>query len=433
MNDPIDLLSQRELAAATRPHGAWRVVGLLTVVVALGQFNRIAISVAGAERIIGENGIDATRMGQIYSAFLLFYTLAMVPAGWLIDRFGARATLITLCLGSALFVAATAGVGLFSPSAFSLWIGLLAVRSLMGFVNAPLHPAAAAMVFAHVPTRTKSLANGLVTFAACVGISATYYGFGTLIDYFSWPTAFLVTAWITLAVAAIWTWGTRRLPALIQNSPSESEIAHGRTDSITTEYAPAPASVFFRRGVICLAISYAALGYFQYLFFYFVLNTFNAVGSGVNESRTYSTIITLTMGVGMVTGGWFADRFGRRIVPLLAMLASGIVFELGVWDGRGRTMFYAFTASAGLLGMAEASFWTTIVALGRNRGGLAASVMNTGGNAGGMLSPTVLPFIASLFANHLAKPDAVRASLAIAGIVPIVGALLWFGVPKAAD
>jgi MFS family permease len=153
----------------------------------------------------------------------------------------------------------------------------------------------------------------------------------------------------------------------------------------------------------------------------------------VNESRTYSTIITLTMGVGMVAGGWFADRFGRRIVPLLAMLASGLVFELGVWDGRGRTMFYAFTASAGLLGMAEASFWTTIVALGRNRGGLAASVMNTGGNAGGMLSPTVLPLVASLFANHLAEPDAVRASLAIAGIVPIVGALLWFGVPKAAD
>jgi MFS family permease len=303
----------------------------------------------------------------------------------------------------------------------------------MGFVNAPLHPAAAAMVFAHVPTRTKSLANGLVTFAACAGISATYYGFGALIDRFSWPAAFLVTAWITLAVAAVWTWGTKRVARLPETLPSESAIPDRQAIAIATETAPVAGSVFFRPGVVSLTLGYAALGYFQYLLFYFVLNTFNAVGSGVNESRTYSTIITLTMGVGMVTGGWFADRFGRRIVPLLAMLASGIVFELGVWDGRGRMMFYAFTASAGLLGMAEASFWTTIVALGRNRGGLAASVMNTGGNLGGMLSPTVLPYLASLFAHHLEKPDAVRASLAIAGIVPIVGALFWFGVPKSGE
>ncbi len=72
-------------------------------------------------------------------------------------------------------------------------MGLIAVRSLMGLVNAPLHPAAARMVFAHVPTKAKSLANGLVTFAACAGISATYYGFGALIDRLSWPSAFFVT------------------------------------------------------------------------------------------------------------------------------------------------------------------------------------------------------------------------------------------------
>ncbi len=77
---------QIERAAPGR--GWWRVVVLLMLVVGLGHFNRIAISVAGAERIIPENGIDGLQMGQVYSAFLLFYMLAMVPAGWLIDRWG---------------------------------------------------------------------------------------------------------------------------------------------------------------------------------------------------------------------------------------------------------------------------------------------------------------------------------------------------------
>jgi MFS transporter, ACS family, D-galactonate transporter len=399
----------------------WPIVGLLMLVVGSAQFNRVAISVAGAEHIIGESGISETRMGWVYSAFLLFYTLAMLPAGWLIDRVGARATLIILCFGSAIFVAGTSAVGLFSPTATALLFGLLVVRSLMGIINAPLHPAAARMVYAEVPLRAKSFANGLVTFSACLGISATYYGFGLLAARFGWPTAFLMTGWFTLLVGLVWVWGTR-------STKNESKLAATAAPNALAEHDIW--QVLRDPGVIFLTLSYAALGYFQYLFFYFVLNIFQSANSGVNEARTYSTIIMLTMGVGMVTGGWLADRFGRRIVPFLGMIASGLVFELGVLDGSGRTMFYAFTISAGLLGVAEASFWTTIVGLGRSRGGLAASVMNTGGNAGGMLSPIVTPFVASLFDGQFGNADAVRISIAIAGVVPIVGALLWFGVPK---
>ena len=61
-----------------------RLVSLLMLVVAVGHFNRVGMSVAGA-RIIKENGIDETSMGMVYSAFLLFYTLAMLPGGWFID------------------------------------------------------------------------------------------------------------------------------------------------------------------------------------------------------------------------------------------------------------------------------------------------------------------------------------------------------------
>src|SRR5580704_12702690 len=78
----------------------WPIVGLLMLVVSTAQFNRVAISVAGAEHIIRESAISATRMGWVYSAFLLCYTLAMLPAGWLIDRIGARATLVILLFGS---------------------------------------------------------------------------------------------------------------------------------------------------------------------------------------------------------------------------------------------------------------------------------------------------------------------------------------------
>jgi ACS family glucarate transporter-like MFS transporter len=414
---------------AARPsRGWWRVVVLLMLVVGLGHFNRIAISVAGAERIIPESGINAARMGWVYSAFLALYTLAMLPAGWFIDRVGARATLIVFCFGSAIFVAGTSAVGLYCQTATSIWIGLLAVRSLMGLVNSPLHPAAARMVFAHVPHNAKSLANGLVTFAACAGISATYYGFGTLIDRFDWPTAFLVTGWITLAVALVWTWGTRNVAKESHDAvtPSAEKSAEG---SIW--------DVLLRPGVICLALSYGALGYFQYLFFYWIQYYIGTVEKlGADVSRQYSTLITLTMGFGMIFGGWLADRmsmrlsgrFRRGLVPALGMMGSGVVFELGLLSSDSRIMVAAFIISAGLLGTSEGAFWTSIVELGRPRGGLAAGLMNMGGNAGGLLSPVATPLMSTYFASHFGEAVGWRLSLAVAGAVSVVGALLWFGV-----
>ena len=113
---------------------------LLMLVVAMGHFNRIGITVAGAERIIPQYGVSPKSMGMVYSAFLLIYTLAMLPGGWFIDRFGARTALVLLGFSSTIFVALTGAVGLIAHGASSLVLGLIIVRGLLGLTNAPLHP-----------------------------------------------------------------------------------------------------------------------------------------------------------------------------------------------------------------------------------------------------------------------------------------------------
>ena len=74
-------------------------------------------------------------------------------------------------------------------------------------------------------------------------------------------------------------------------------------------------------------------------------------------------------------------------MPVLGMIASGVVFELGLLAPDARITLAAFTLSAGLLGLCEAGFWTTVVELGHPFGGTAAGLMNTGGNAGGTCRP----------------------------------------------
>ena len=125
------------------------------LIVACGHFNRVGISVVGTERLIRPDGISAKDMGLVYTAFLAFYTLAMLPGGWFIDRFGARRALVLLGFGSTLFVALTGCVGLMFHEAAALLAGLLVVRSLLGVCYAPLHPGSARMVADQIPARCR--------------------------------------------------------------------------------------------------------------------------------------------------------------------------------------------------------------------------------------------------------------------------------------
>jgi MFS transporter, ACS family, D-galactonate transporter len=400
---------------------------LLMLVVATAHFNRIGMSVAGAERIIKAYGIDEQKMGLVYSAFLLFYTLAMLPGGWLIDHLGPRVALMILCFGSSVFVAMTGAVGLLARGPWALWVGLLVVRSLLGLINAPLHPAGARMVFDRVPAEARARANGLVTFAACVGIAATFYVSGALIDRFDWPIAFVIAGGMTCLVGLVWTFGSR--PA---GEASVTALgARARFDLSATW------PVLRHRGVICATLGYVAYGYFQYLFFYWIQYYFEKmqhVSPGV--SRGYNTMITLAMGFGMVGGGWLADyvppslspRWRRALVPVLGMIASGAVFELGLVVPDPRMTLAAFTLSAGLLGLCEAGYWTTVVELGRPFGGTAAGLMNTGGNAGGTLSPYLTPVLSAFFAARFGPDLGWRLSLGIAGLIVIAGAAFWWGI-----
>src|SRR5260370_3045329 len=89
----------------------WHILALLMALCFLSHFNRVSISVAGNDRIMEQYTISPTKMGAVYSAFLLVYSIGMIPGGFFIDRCGARRALITMGLGTALFGALTGGDG----------------------------------------------------------------------------------------------------------------------------------------------------------------------------------------------------------------------------------------------------------------------------------------------------------------------------------
>src|SRR5262249_53348542 len=155
-------------------------------------------------------------------------------------------------------------------------------------------------------------------------------------DLTSWQPAFVVAALLTAAFALIWTLLASDHPA----DPFASARRHATPDPPDIAKRPPIdwALLFRNRSLMFLTVAYAAVGYVEYLFFFWIHYYFEDVlHVGKAESRIYSMILLLAMAVGMMAGGWLSDFFrwrfggraGRVFLPAASLAVSGVLLLLG--------------------------------------------------------------------------------------------------------
>ena len=396
-------------------------------------------------------------MGLVYSAFIFVYTIFMTPGGWFIDRFGAWRALVIMGFGSALFGMLTGMIGWFLFSGVALWLGLMIIRSLMGLFTAPIYPASGKIIARWFPLPQRALANGLVIGAALAGNASTFFGFGLLIDGCGWQTAFLITGGVTAFFALLWMMYAREDPSqhpsvnlaeiqIIHPTPqaqfAPARVQAGATEQLsdpsielpdlTKNYIPPSANVLSllrNRSLVLLTVSYAAVGYFEYLFYFWIEYYFlTELELSQKQSRIAATIATSAMAVGMFLGGWLADlatrrfghRLGRAIVPVTGMTTSAFLLYLGFTATEAEWVVVWFSLAMAAVGASEGPFWATAIELGGKRGGTSAGIFNTGGNVGGFLSPAITPVIGETFGWDY--------GIGLASIVCLAGVILWFWI-----
>lgn len=417
-------------------HVCWLIVLMLMGFTFLGHFNRVSISVAGNERFIGPDRMTAEQMGLVYSTFLMVYTILMLPGGWVIDRLGPRLALTGMGLGMGFCVVLTGSIGWLGLPIVTLWLPLLAIRGIAGATSVPLHPAAARSVSLWIPLANRSTANGLVTAGALVGIAVTYPGFGLLMDWLDWPLAFIVSGGALMLFALVWfrlaaddASGHRWVKGAAGNLAEASENPSPRLKATLGDFL----NMFRNGNLVLVAVSYAALSYFQYLFFYWIEHYFEKeLELPVTESRGAAFTVTMAMALGMASGGlisdwlcrWFGRRWGCRAIALTGMGLSAVFAWLGIAAQDPNQVVVLFSLALGSLGLCEGIFWTTAPLLEKRSGGLACAFLNTIGNAGGLLAPIFTPWIG----KHYGWP----AAIAVACIVCGVGALMWLGIDSEA-
>src|SRR6266567_701389 len=69
------------------------ILALITFILALSTGDRATLSVAGPH-MAKDLGLSSVEMGWLFSSFAWAYVLGQVPAGWLVDKLGAKVAVL---------------------------------------------------------------------------------------------------------------------------------------------------------------------------------------------------------------------------------------------------------------------------------------------------------------------------------------------------
>jgi MFS family permease len=218
----------------------------------LNYMDRQSIALVGPQ-IRREFGIDFEGFGWVITAFGLAYALFQIPAGMLVDRLDAR----PVYAGAVTFWSLAAIACAFSPS-LGMLIGF---RALLGVGESFNWPCALRVTRQILPTRDRSLGNGIFNSGAAVGAVLTPLCVPLLAKMFGWRLAFLVIGaagfvWVAAWLALI---GSRRFD---WNS-SSAEVG---TEPVASIHGSSPRTKLAMSLVCVIACAVLTAGFLQPVF-----------------------------------------------------------------------------------------------------------------------------------------------------------------------
>ena len=394
----------------TRPQ-IW-IAALMFGFSVVNYFDRTILSVA-APSMMKEFSLSPTSMGAVFSAFLISYTILMTPGGRWSDRFGPRNMLAAMALGSGLLTAlmplgGIPGLG----SLIGVIPGLFVIRLGFGIFTAPLYPAAARMNAITMPPLQRTRILGFVNAGAGFGGAVSPILVTAMLARFGWRPSFVMAGAASMILGLLWL-------ATVPDRAVKTQVAQ----------RPEWAVLLKNPNMWWLIVGFAALDYYEYIFFYWLYYYLGEVRKlSVDDTAFYTTLPFLAWVVMMPFGGWLADhliarwgiKHGLRWVAIGSLLISvlGLVAGLNAHDTN--SLVALLSLAFGCAAVADVVFWSAVISVAGAQAGAAGGLMNTGGNFGGALAPFVTPLIASSYGWS--------TGLYVGAAIALIGVVAWLRI-----
>lgn len=286
-------------------HTRWYISSLLSGMIILNYFDRVAISVM-TPAIQDSFQLTATQLGIVFSIYTYSYTLMQIPVGSLLDKYGvAWVTRVGMTLWSFLTI-----ILAFLQGKLLLYI----VRFLIGLTSASAFPAASKATALWFPPNERGLANSLfdsaTKFANVIGAPLVAF----LVTTFDWRAAFL-TIGIINVLFTVFFWLYYEQPDRHKRISKEELHYIQKHNAVSEEDISertliALKAMLTNRKVWGLMIGFTGYGYtFNLLLTWSTLTFFKETyGMDIMSSGLFTAVPWLISTVsGIVVGGWLVD------------------------------------------------------------------------------------------------------------------------------
>ena len=287
-------ITQRDRIYASRHYA----LGILTVIYIFNFIDRQILSIL-LQPIKAEMDLSDTQLGLLGGvAFGVLYATLGIPIARYADRHNRR-NLIAAALGIWSFFTAISGLAL------NFW-HLLAARVGVGVGEAGCSPPAHSMIADYYPPEQRSTALGIYSLGIPLGVMFGVFAGGAIGQYFGWRWAFFVVGVPGILMAIFTRFALAEPPR---------GMAEGRADVVAQ---PGIGETFkylwhkksFRHMSFAAALT-AFVGYgFIYFAPSFLILSFDL--ELFEAARWFGLLLGIPGGIGIVWGGYLADRFGSR-------------------------------------------------------------------------------------------------------------------------
>ncbi|QGY00855.1 MFS transporter [Methylobacterium mesophilicum SR1.6/6] len=388
------------------------VLALITILLALSSGDRATLAIAGPN-MSKSLGIDPIQMGWLFSSFAWAYVLAHLPAGWIVDKIGAKTTILAGVVLWSLMTFLMSGVGLVAYP----FLAMLLLRFLLGTFEAPVGPAAGRIIAAWFPSAERGKAGAIFNSAQYVALVIFTPLMGFLDHRFGWEHIFSVMGVVGFVFAVAWAifyYAPSEHPRiskseleLIQSGGGLIELSSKAQTTSPGHTGPSFSDIgelFRSRMLVGVFISQYCISSITWFFVsWFPSYLVKGRGFSVFDASLVATIPAIAGFVGGVSTGfisdWLLHRTGslsiaRKVPITIGLIMSSLIIGCNYVDS---TAVIIFLMSAAFFGKGFGSLGWTIVAdtAPKEIVGITGGVFNALGNTAGIVTPLAIGYILS--------------------------------------
>jgi D-galactonate transporter len=423
---------------------------LIFVITTFNYADRATLSVTGSA-MRAEFGFDAIRMGYIFSAFSWAYVLSQIPAGWLLDRFGARRVYAASIFLWSLFTLLQSSIGLLGSAAAAV-TALFVLRFMMGAAEAPAFPANAKVVASWFPTKERGTASAIFNSAQYFAAVVFTPLMAWLTHAFGWHHVYIVMGIAGLLLALTWLSvmknpvdhprvNRQELEYIEQGgglvrghgraAGNHNTAAGGQSKSNTLGW-PVVRQLLTNRMLLGVYLAQYCINVLTYFFLtWFPIYLVQARHMTILKAGFVASLPAICGFAGGVLGGVISDALIRRGMSLTVarklpivggMLLSSCIIGCNYvntdWVVVALMSLAFFGKGIGALGWAVVADTSPKEAIG-----LSGSIFNMFGNVAGIVTPIVIGYL-------VAETGSFNGALAFVGVNALVTVFSYLVIVK---